>query len=94
MLFPEDMVVQRAVALPMGGSRDPFNIPNANPTQYPPTSSTTTTGEYFLIGVAMGSIVIVVIVMVLYCRLRAEFAAMAKDKVLSSGTSIIQMLKK
>jgi hypothetical protein len=85
--------VQRAVALPMGGIRDPINIPNAIPVGTDPTSSTTT-GEYFLIGVALGSVVVVLFVLVLYCRLRAEYAAMAKDKVLSSGTSIIQMLKK
>eukprot|EP00602_Paraphysomonas_sp_CaronLab_P002359 CAMPEP_0185031664 /NCGR_PEP_ID=MMETSP1103-20130426/19253_1 /TAXON_ID=36769 /ORGANISM="Paraphysomonas bandaiensis, Strain Caron Lab Isolate" /LENGTH=700 /DNA_ID=CAMNT_0027567257 /DNA_START=346 /DNA_END=2449 /DNA_ORIENTATION=- len=92
-LFPEDIVVQRAVALPMSNQRDPFNIPNAVP------SATTTSdsagglsmNEYFLIGIALGAVVIMIVVLVMYYRLKLEHAALAKDKSISGGTSMVQM---
>ncbi|CAE7603241.1 unnamed protein product [Symbiodinium microadriaticum] len=95
MLFPEDIIVQRAVALPMGGIRDPINIPNAIPIiAEQGQSSAGTTREYILIGVLLGCVVVMSIVCMLYCRLKSEYAALAKEKVLSSGTSIVRMLKR
>ena len=93
MLYPEDVSVQRAVALPMGGIRDPINIPNAVPVyDVPPPASTFR--EYFLVGVALGSVLIMLVTVWLYLKLRSEHAALSKDKVLSSGSSILQMLKR
>ena len=96
MLYPEDIVIQRAVALPMGGVRDPFNIPGAvavTPSQGDGSTSSATM-EYLLVGVALGCVLVVVVVCVLYCRLKTEYAALAKEKVLRGGSSIIQMLKR
>ena len=94
MLYPEDIDIQRAVALPMGGVRDPVNIPDAVGTSSDGSHSSSSTKEYLLVGAALGCVLVVVVVCVLYCRLKTEYAALAKEKVLRSGSSIIQMLKR
>jgi hypothetical protein len=95
-----DITCQRAVALPMNSDRGDNYLPvpisknifDGGRTKE--SDSGLTTKDYFLIGTALGSVIVLLGMCGMYWKLRSEYAALSKEKVLSSGTSIVQMWNK
>ncbi len=78
-LFPNDVEVLSALAIPIGEARDPDGESaddDKNEVNYPALN----TFALFILGIAMAAVVILFIVLYLHCRLRKEFAMMSKDK--------------
>jgi hypothetical protein len=99
LMHPADITCQRAVALPMNNERGENYLPpeiskkideeNGDGNSASVSSSLTLT-----IALLMGSVIVLLIMCVFYWRLRTEYAALSKEKVLSGGSSMIQMWNK
>lgn len=80
-LFPADVEVLSAIAIPIGEKRDPFGLSDvehsSSPDDYVPAINTF---GYFILGIAIAAIVIIIVLLYLHFRLRQEYALLAKDK--------------
>lgn len=80
-LFPADIEVLSAIAIPIGEKRDPFGLSERDkspvPDDYIPAINTF---GYFILGIAIAAIVIIIVLLYLHFRLRQEYALLAKDK--------------
>jgi hypothetical protein len=83
-LFSFDFEIKRSVILPIGAKHDPTEAIAA---PYLPSASTQQTLlVYFLVGGILAIALLAGIIIVVHYRLRADYALLAKDKVLSGGS--------
>ena len=86
-LKPFDVEILNAVALPLGEVRDPIDIPNEGGQVIIQHITEALKGreEYFLLGVAIASVLMMCCMFFLYIRLHQENLALAKEKIESSS---------
>lgn len=91
-----DISCQRAVSLPFNNDRGEDYLPTVISKNMITTDSSHshTTTEYLLVGIVLCLLLILIGISALYYRLKVEHSALSKDKVLTGGTSIIQMWNK
>lgn len=97
LMHSNDITCQRAVALPINNQYGDNYLPISISKNIHDTSSSTTntsSSSIYLIALTTGSLIILLGMCGLYWRLRAEYAAISKDKVLSGSSSMIQMWKR
>ncbi len=93
----EDVVIMSAVALPIGETRNPdetgteTNLPSSTETDDGAANATSLL-DYWLLGIALGCVVVVIIMIYLYMKLRQEYSLLSKDKSTIARNS--QSLKK
>lgn len=83
-MFREDVTVLNAVAMPIGTIRDPYGasgIQNDDGEEL----SATTKFDLMLLGIALTAVLLLLIMICLYVRLRQEMFALEKEKVDRGG---------
>ncbi len=83
-MTPVDITILNSMALPFGDVRDPVEIPIDN-TEYVVTHIVQNSLNYFLLGIALASLLTMFCVFYLYIRLKQEHAALEKDKVMGGS---------
>jgi hypothetical protein len=96
LMQPADITCQRAVALPINNERggDNYLPKEISKKILDPEGTAVTQSPILMIALLMGSVIVLVVMCVFYWRLKSEFAALSKEKVLSGRTSMIQMWNK
>jgi hypothetical protein len=98
LMQSNDITCQRAVALPMNSNRGENYLPvpiskdikdKENEKEIKNNST-----SIYIIALATGSFLVMLGMCGMYWKLRAEYAALSKDKMMSGGTSMIQMWNK
>lgn len=93
-----DITCQRAVALPMNSNRGENYLPEPISKQIQDKENekeiNITSSPIYIIALTIGSLIVMIVMCGLYWKLRAEYAALSKEKMLSGGTSMIQMWNK
>lgn len=94
-LYPSDLEVLSALAIPIGDIRDPFGEAR-NPPKIGASSPAINTFGYFILGIAVTAIVIIVVLLFLHFKLRQEYALLSKDKssVAKSSATLKKMWTK
>lgn len=78
-LYSTDLEVLSAVAIPIGDIRDPYGLAESDGSDNG-NSPTINTFGYFILGIAMMAILIILFLLYMHFRLRQEFALLSKDK--------------
>jgi hypothetical protein len=98
LMQANDITCQRAVALPMNSNRGENYLPVPISKQIQDKENEKEMNEnsssIYFIALAVGSLLVMIVMCGMYWKLRAEYAALSKDKMLSGGTSMIQMWNK
>lgn len=90
-----DIVCQRAVSLPINNDRGENYLPPVLANNIITTNSHSHTDTEKILLIMVISLFLVLIVLgVIYYRLKLEHAALAKDKTLSSGKTLSQLWNK
>jgi hypothetical protein len=80
-LYPSDIEVLSALAIPIGQIRDPFGLRPGDRDQGDTVDTRAiNTFGYFMLGIAVSAVIIIVVLLFLHFKLRQEYALISKDK--------------